>query len=426
MSVLAGSKPTPQREAAVAVVNQVPDAVLSAAIAEHEGAEQALRPGGLAELLHETRETPRGDTASGDPLVLGMYTSASLQVSAAELDQIDGWLADNGLSSRITIAGTFMDFEFPNPGWNISHDLEAAWRQGDIPFVNLAVGTTDLGPRSAADVAQGITDDAIRTWARLFAEWTDGGNKWAYIAPLQEMNGGWVSYGLDPMSFKQAYLRVQRIFMEEGVPGESVVWVFAPNGWSESGHEFELYYPGDEHVDVVAFSAFNFGACSCYAKTWDTFEEGFRPYLQRMREMAPGKAIFVAQTATVSQGGDKDAWLLDTFTGLDEFEGLEAIIYFNVAKPEAGGADCAIVDWRLFDPNSGQGQLGFLAAIERMEHRGRGSTSDHPSSEVAGARSDTTEEEGSPGKAKKPKDPPDREGEDALPRKAHPQVDSSL
>jgi hypothetical protein len=354
-------------------------------------------------------EIPEGSPSSvnpGGPLALGMYTSASLQVSASELKQMDGWLAENGLSSRITIAGTFMDFEFPNPDWNVPHDLGAASDLGYVPFVNIAVGTTDLGPRSAADVANGVTDKAIRTWARLFAAWTDGGNRWAYIAPLQEMNGGWVTYGLDPVSYRQAYLRIQQIFAEEGVPEGSVKWVFAPNGWSETGHEFERYYPGDENVDVVAFSAFNFGSCSCYAPTWETFETAFEPYLERMHKLAPEKPIFVAQTATVAQGGDKDAWLLDTFSALDDFDGLEAVIYFNVAKPEAGGASCRVVDWRLFDPNSNHGRQGFLSAVDRMENGKHDASQDPSRGGGAGDNSDAGEsnerDSGDSGKDKKP------------------------
>ena len=388
---------TLRSDGAVAVANRVLVSVAAPAAAAYEEGQEELRAEDLPLVLAGTRKSREGSGAartSGGHLVLGMYTSASLQVSASELGQIDGWLADNGLDSRITIAGTFMDFEFPNPEWNIPHDLEAAWEQGDIPFVNIAVGTTDLGPRSAADVANGVTDKAIRSWARLFAAWTDGGTKWAYLAPLQEMNGGWVTYGLDPVSYKQAYFRIQRIFAEEGVPDESVVWVFAPNGWSEPGHGFEGYYPGDANVDVVAFSTFNFGACSCYASTWDTFETAFEPYLERMRKMAPDKPIFVAQTASVAEGGDKDAWLLDTFSELDDFSGLEALIYFNVAKPEAGGASCPIVDWRVFDPRSGRGHQGFLGAVERMENGGQGGS--HENSKRGGPGEDPSSGDGEP------------------------------
>jgi len=294
---------------------------------------------------------------------LGMYTSASLQVTADEIGQVDAWLSANGISTQVAIAGTFMDIEFPNPDWNIPHDLDAAWDQGAVPFVNLAVGTAGLGPRSAHDVASGALDDAIRQWATIFAGWSQDGMKRAFIAPLQEMNANWVSYGLDPDNYKLAFTRIQGIFAEEGVPAEAVLWVFAPNGWSEPGQEFEKYYPGDEVVDVVGFSAFNFGACVASGEGWDTYEEAIEPYMDRMEAMAPSKPIFLAQTGTVEQGGDKGVWLMDTFQKLSEVTNFRGLIYFNVSKVEAGAPLCNPVEWRVYNPEMGVGDGGFIEAI---------------------------------------------------------------
>jgi hypothetical protein len=294
---------------------------------------------------------------------LGMYTSASLQVTAMEIGQVDAWLNANGISTRVAIAGTFMDIEFPNPDWNVPHDLDAAWDQGAVPFVNLAVGTAGLGPRSARDVADGTIDGAIRQWASIFANWSQGGEKRAFIAPLQEMNANWVSYGLDPENYKAAFTRIQQIFAEEGVPAEAVLWVFAPNGWSEPGHEFEKYYPGDEVVDVIGFSAFNFGACVASGEGWDTYEEAIEPYMERMQAMAPNKPIFLAQTGTVEQGGDKGEWLVDTFQKVQNVAMFRGLIYFNVSKQEAGAPACNPVDWRVYNPEVGDGDEDFIEAM---------------------------------------------------------------
>ena len=297
-------------------------------------------------------------------VVIGMYTSASLQVTATEIGRVNAWLNDNGLEEHVAIAGTFMDIEFPNPDWNVPHDLDAAWDQGAVPFVNLAVGTAGLGPRSAYDVASGAMDGAIRQWASIFARWAQGGSKRAFIAPLQEMNANWVSYGLDPENYKLAFTRIQSIFAEEGVPGEAVLWVFAPNGWSEPGQEFERYYPGDEVVDVVGFSAFNFGACVASGEGWDLYEEAIQPYMERMEAMAPSKPIFLAQTGTVEQGGDKGSWLVDTFEKLSQVGNFRGLIYFNVSKAEAGAPSCNPVDWRVYNPEEGVGEEGFIQALQ--------------------------------------------------------------
>ena len=300
-------------------------------------------------------------------VLIGMYTSASLQVTAFEIGQVEAWLSDNDLDQQIAIAGTFMDIEFPNPEWNIPHDLDAAWDQGAVPFVNLAVGTAGLGPRSAYDVASGAIDDAIRQWASIFRQWSQDGTKRAFIAPLQEMNANWVSYGLDPEDYKLAFTRIQRIFVEEGVPEGAVLWVFAPNGWSQPEHEFEKYYPGDEVVDVVGFSAFNFGACVASGEGWDTYEEAIQPYMERMEAMAPEKPIFLAQTGSVKEGGDRGAWLVDTLENLTQVKNFRGLIYFNVSKVEAGAPSCNPVDWRVYDPEIGVGEEGFIQALQILD-----------------------------------------------------------
>jgi hypothetical protein len=323
-----------------------------------------LSPSVQANNLETDLGRKRWDPFQGnDRMLLGMYTSGALQVTAPEIGQMNAWLGGKGLGKQVAIAGTFMDMEFPNPEWNIPHDLDAAWDQGAVPFVNLAVGTAGLGARSAHDVASGAVDDAIRQWASIFAQWTQGGTKRAFIAPLQEMNTGWVSYGLDPENYKLAFTRIQRIFAEEGVPKGSVMWVFAPNGWSEPGQEFERYYPGDEVVDVVGFSAFNFGACVASGEGWDTYEKAIEPYMERMEAMAPEKPIFLAQTGTVEEGGDKGAWLVATFKELRRVDQFRGLIYFNVSKPEVGAPSCDPVDWRVYDPENGVGEEGFIEAL---------------------------------------------------------------
>jgi hypothetical protein len=311
------------------------------------------------------------------PVLLGLYTSGSLQETATEIESINAWLSSVG--QRVTIAGTFMDIEWPNPEYNVPAELDAAWDQGAMPFVNLILGTiTD--PQIILDLPQSIgypnnrtahmiTSDealqaAIRSWAKEFANWSNGGQKKAFIAPLPEMNGDWVPYGLTPEDFKQAFLTIREIFNEEGVPENAVSWVFAPNGWSDTqaGHpEFEAYYPGNSLIDILAFSSYNFGTCVWSWPSWDTFNEIFLPYLDRMQVLAPSKPIFIAQTATVDWGGDKDQWLKETYTDLAAYPALRGILYFH--KRLDLGLPCDPVDWRFYAPSENIEFSGLLDAL---------------------------------------------------------------
>jgi hypothetical protein len=311
--------------------------------------------------------------AAEPPVLLGLYPPGALRVQA-NIDTmlaVDAWIAPTG--KQVALAGTFMDMEFAD---NLVHELDAAWAHGYVPFVNLATG------RSAAFIATGQLDLAIREWAQQFALWSNGGQKRAFIAPMQEMNGDWTPYSGDPGTFIPAFRRVRQLFEEElaaqGLPSTAISWVFAPNGWSPEGHEFERYYPGDDVVDVVSFSAYNYGSCAGTDPwvRWETYEIAMEPYLHRMRLMAPGKPIFIAETGVVDapvQGvGDKNQWLLETFTRLAAFPSVRGVLYFNKVQFQDTLPGCPLpfmADFRLLTPQGDQ-WLGFWLAMQTVPNYG--------------------------------------------------------
>ncbi len=280
---------------------------------------------------------------SNTPVLLGLYAPDYLGTQSVidrELRQIDEWALKHH-----SIAGLFFDMEDSNPAFNIPVPLEQLRQNGYTAFINLK------STRSAAQIARGEVDSSLQKVAKAYAGWSNRGEgRMAFLALLQEMNIPGERYSKDPKNFKLAYQRIQKIFKEAGVSPRSVRWVFAPNGWSENNeHRFENYYPGDDRVDVVAFSAYNWGYCSnSTMKHWDGSKEAFEPYIKRMRTMAPSKPIFIAQTATTSntQKGSsstaKDKWFRDSYTDLAAM-GVRAILYFNINK------EC---DWELYSNSS--------------------------------------------------------------------------
>lgn len=277
------------------------------------------------------------------PVLLGLYAPNYLgeqRVIDNELRQVDNWAG-----KRHAIAGFFMDIEDSNPSYNIGQRLERLRQNGYTAFINLD------STRSASAIARGDTDKSLRKLAQAYAQWSkQGKGRIAFIAPFQEMNIPGETYSQDPQSFKLAYQRIQQIFQQAGVASNSVRWVFAPNGWSQDRvHRFENYYPSNAQVDVVAFSAYNWGYCANSSwKHWSSPQEVYEPYIARMRSLAPNKPIFIAQTATTSntqtgqQSSVKDQWFRDSYTYLAN-QGVRAILYFNINK------EC---DWALYSSNN--------------------------------------------------------------------------
>jgi hypothetical protein len=219
-------------------------------------------------------------------------------------------------------------------------------------------------------IVEGSLDSQILTWAETFRDWAvvDPSRR-AFIAPLQEMNGYWVCYGLDPTNYRKAFVHIQEIFTNAGVPDDKVSWVFAPNGWSDPDDSpFEEYYPGNTFVDVVSFSAYNWGVCSPYpADDWRSPQVIFKPFLDRMRVMAPGKPIFIAETGTSSmrQGGlveDKDGWLEEAYSYLATYEAFRGVLYFNIDQ-QPTDPEMAPCDFPIFKPPEIPGYEGYKNAV---------------------------------------------------------------
>lgn len=303
--------------------------------------------------------------ATGLPVLVGLYSSSSLDTTVGEIQTVDSWLG----APTVTFAGTFIDLEYPPE--LILADLNRSWDAGYVPFVNLGAGTYPWGhatPRTAAQIANGDLDTQIRNWAETYKTWSNNGEKRALIAPLQEMNGYWTSYGLDPANYKLAYYRIFQIFREAGVQHEWVGWVFAPNAWSQPGHEFENYYPGNSVVDIVGFSSFNFGSCPSVDK-WETYDQIYMPYLERMTIMAPGKPIIIAEIGTVAEGGDKNAWLQDTLSKLSAYPGLRGWIYFNRSENVGSLPDCQpFADYRIYQDRNGMSYSGFKDVVTQAPY----------------------------------------------------------
>jgi hypothetical protein len=284
------------------------------------------------------------------PALLGIY-SAAYYGSSAVVDQyltaLDTWAGLSHPNKGHALSGDFIDIEVGNPAYNIPVPLETLWGKGYTDFINMN------SSRSAAFIAGGSADTAITNWANAYKAWVQqGGGRKAFLAPLPEMNGNWTSFGCDPVNYKAAYLHIQDVFARVGVTRNQVWWVFAPNGWSSPCHAMSEYYPGDANVDIVGFSSYNFGVCAGNP-TWDSPDTVFGPYLPIIRNVAPTKPVFVTQTGSSANGGDKDQWLRDAYAYL-ALQNVRAVLYFNMST------QC---DWRVFTPDGSVRALGYKDGV---------------------------------------------------------------
>lgn len=231
----------------------------------------------------------------------------------------------------VSIGGLWVDITEP-PG-NVTFMLEEIWSVGATPFVNIHFAGTQ------ADVLAGNFDSHISSLASSIDRWLSmGGNRLVMLAPMPEMNGNWVPYGMDPTGFKDAFRHITWLASKSGSTGWNVRWVFAPNGWSAPPHRMADYYPGADVVDLVGMSAYNWGSNYPGAR-WTTVGETMGGALDEARGFAPEKPFLISQTGASPDGGDKDAWIREMFTFLANDPNAVGFIYFNINKE---------TDWTIY------------------------------------------------------------------------------
>ena len=267
----------------------------------------------------------------------GMYSSQ--WEATADLEAMAAWAG-----KKATFAGTFHDvFESAGSNWagNTAWLLEQAWQAEATPVANLGINA------SAAAIAGGSYDNAIIAWANRVKAWTEtpgGPQRTLFIAPLQEHNGDWTSYGCDPTNFRLAYARIRSLVQGVGLDETRVRWVWAPNGWTSDvgackGKTLSDYYPGSEIVDVIGYSAYRWGEENVYTAVAGVADA--------LRAIDSTKPYLVLQTAAWNTGsGSKEQWIRDLFSWATDDQNVVGIVWFNLAKE---------TDWRVWNSTTQAG-----------------------------------------------------------------------
>lgn len=278
--------------------------------------------------LAQTADAVEAPRTGRDTLLTGIYS--------------DQWEAGHDLSGlsattpfHLSLAGTFHLLRESEDGWSpavTDRLLEQVWSAKATPLANVNV------KHSAYQVARGDADADIALWAGRVRGWLDRGEgRSLLIAPMQEMNGNWVPYGMDPANYRIAFRRFVTIARANGLDETGVRWVFAPNGWSVPPHTMADYYPGDDIVDVVGLSAYNFGAIVDF---WTPVDWAITAALEEARTFAPLKPFVIAQVGSSTAGGDRDAWIREMFRVTARDPNVVGLVYFNFNKE---------TDWKIWD-----------------------------------------------------------------------------
>jgi hypothetical protein len=272
-----------------------------------------------------------------------------------------------------TLAGKSIAIELIYRSWKGSPDFDQyscdkivangaypciAWEPWDGSITSTAY--------SLQSIIDGTHDALIQRWATGIKQW----KKPLLLRWAHEMNGDWypwdgfhnggetlAGYG-DPAKpdgperYVDAYRHIRHVFDSIGVP--NISWVWCPNVmWDVKKplNNVANYFPGSDAVDWIGMNCYNWGTAVA-GMSWKSAEQMFRLTYTGVVALAD-KPILVGESASTETGGDKAAWITETFKTIKSgFPKIKLFTWFNENKE---------TDWRI---NSSPAALAaYRAAI---------------------------------------------------------------
>jgi hypothetical protein len=219
---------------------------------------------------------------------------------------------------------------------------DAVRSRGAMPVISWEpwIGKTNDPNWALSTIIRGVHDTYIHAWTRAVAAWGHS----IYVRLMYEMNGNWSAWspgvnGNATDEFVLAWRHIVDISRDEGAT--NIRWVWAPNIEADPPlYSYASLYPGDDYVDWVGLSGFNWGT-SRINTSWRDVSTTFRLSVSEVRALT-AKPVMIAETGSSELGGDKATWITNGFAQiLTDMPEVEAVTWFN-------GFDTKWqVDWRV-------------------------------------------------------------------------------
>lgn len=180
------------------------------------------------------------------------------------------------------------------------------------------------------EILNGEYEYYLNEYAKLIASYPD---VTVLFRPFNEMNGDWCNYSAyhtsrDPQLYVELYRYVHNVFDKNGC--SNTIWVWNPNERSFPNYKWNsqnLYYPGDEYVDVYGITGYNTGTYY-EGETWRSFDEIYSPIYEKALKINE-KPIMITEFSCSAIGGDKIKWIEDMFTSLPKYDKIKVGIWWH-------------------------------------------------------------------------------------------------
>lgn len=233
--------------------------------------------------------------------------------------------------------GTQIGSQMFYKGMNSTYDYyvsELTLEQNRLPVVTFLFKDTskpqENNVETTYNIIKGEYDGEIKNWAEKIKV-----IKSPVLLRLgNEMNGDWSEWNAthhsnDTDVYKLAYRHIVDVFKEMNVDNAYFVW--NPNNnqapyfhWNAA----QMYYPGDDYVDFVGLTAYNFGKTKYddFRYFDDLYKDLYKEYLLSFGT----KPMVIGEYGSVSTNGDRAEFIRDAFEKLStEYTNIKMVTWFN-------------------------------------------------------------------------------------------------
>lgn len=263
----------------------------------------------------------------------------------------------HGDYSKVNYYESYFDYNFPlvlhytdfkqerlgkSIGEYLTYILNNAKDRGKIVELTLQTSWTQ-GGNMVYEILDGKHDEFLNEYAKAVA---DFGHPVMFRLG-NEMNGDWCPYSSfntsrDPQIFNEFYKYIYKIFQSHDA--KNLMWVWNPNGKSYPNFKWNedvMYYPGDEYVDIIGLTAYNTG--TYYAKhgeKWSSFDEIYSTVYKRYNALF-NQPFMITEFSSASHGGDKNAWVENAFSAINNYERIRAAVWWDGADIDPANGQVA-------------------------------------------------------------------------------------
>ncbi|SET30450.1 glycoside hydrolase family 26 protein [[Clostridium] polysaccharolyticum] len=283
--------------------------------------------------------------------------SASISMNDSGL-KIGAWLGVQANTSEINTWQSLADYKLDTVmaymDWSTNFNsikntiMDSIYNNG-----SQAIITWEPWGLSNTAISSGQKDSYIRQMANDMKAY----NKEINISLMHEANGNWYDWAIGDskvntnQTYIAAYRHVVDIFRQQGAKNVKFIWnVNAGN--CGSGSTYTGHYPGDAYVDYIAIDGYNWGTTQSWGSTWQSFDSIFAAPYQAL--CAISKPIFITEFSSTEIGGNKAAWITETFNTIrTKYPRIKLVSWFGENKE---------TDWRI--NSSASALAAFKAALK--------------------------------------------------------------